>query len=398
MIAVDARIDDRDRHAVAVGVAPVERQARTGEWAVAAEVRPAARRERLAPGRQRFLAHRRARPSPLVASRWGGCAVAARSRSGGRWRDPGRRPSRGASRRSHRRTPRTGHRRTLASRDGHELVDGRVGTLPWQDPHRRRSSPRSSSVMSARRASARIDLTSRVRAATLIAVAACRAKSDAISMSCIVNGPCPLVEHLEDADRANAVLERHRQDRPRDISRLLRDFPAEPRVVHGIGHRDALAGREHVARHTLGRAGSSCRPPAGPVPRQRRRTAARRWRRRRSAIEAASAAKMPTVASTIERRSVISTSVSIRTAVSARSATSRRIALAARRRGLRAGAAGAGWVAGPHHRDRSTSRRTSTITRSCGSVRIRPSDTSSDMRRFTLCRVPPIIAARSDCV
>ena len=279
----------------------------------------------------------------------------------------------------------------LARRGGDELADRGIGGSGRDRPRRGLAS---STVMSARSASARIDRTSRVRAATWIAVAAWRAKSDAIPMSSIVNGPARLSKTSRTPIVANAVLERHRQDRPRDIARSA---PPPPGRTAGPApdrtSRCSRRSRTHSRRHP-GSAGSSGRRPAGPGRRPRRRTGGRRSLRRAARSRRPRRRRCRPSRPRSSAGASISTSVSRRTAVSARSATSRRSALAPASRS-RSG------VAAPrplHHRARSAIRRTSTTTRSCGSSRRRPSETSSAMTRFTLWRVPPIIAASSDWV
>ena len=76
----------------------------------------------------------------------------------------------------------------------------------------------------------------------LMAIAACRAKTAASSMSRRrERGLAALVEHLEDADRPLVVDQRDRDDRPGHVGRPLGQGPTEARVAGDVRERERLA-------------------------------------------------------------------------------------------------------------------------------------------------------------
>ena len=79
----------------------------------------------------------------------------------------------------------------------------------------------------------------------------------------------PPVEHLEHADRAGVVDQRHGEDRARHVARALGRRAVEARVGGDVADGERLARREHVARDALARAandrpdGARARPARG---------------------------------------------------------------------------------------------------------------------------------------
>ena len=59
------------------------------------------------------------------------------------------------------------------------------------------------------------------------------------------------VEHLEHADRAAVVDQRHGEDRARHVARPLGRRPVEARIGRDVADHQRLAGREHVAGDAL---------------------------------------------------------------------------------------------------------------------------------------------------
>ena len=203
MVALDPRIDDRDGHARPVRAAEAQSRSTPVDRARPPAGAPARRSadERLAPGREDLVGHRlsgrRLRPRAAALGvvgehgqevghelELGGIALGARGR-------PARRAS--TSRRSVVAVEPGGRRRD-------ELVDaagvaGAVGRAAGERP----SSSR--------------EATSRSTRLALIAIAACRAKTDGqLDVAQAERDLVALVEHLEDADRAVLVHQRDRDD------------------------------------------------------------------------------------------------------------------------------------------------------------------------------------------
>ena len=201
--------------------------------------------------------------------------------------------------------------------------------------------------------------------------------------------PLELVDDLEDTDRPVTVLERHRQDRARHEPGRIGDPAPEARIVGRVGQRDALAGREDVARQSLGRRDRqpddrlALRAGRDDEPEVSGRLVEKRDRGGLGAEDADGRIH--------DRAEECRLHVHIQ--------PDRRVAaerdLAQQGSGVGRQAAGVVGAHAFHHLARCAMRATSTTTRSLGSTRRRPSETSSATTRFTLWRVPPIIAASS---